>query len=299
MKRLPCAIGVCAVLAHLLSCSQNPTALKGYSLPGLSMVRIPAGTFQMGSTNSYLYSTPVHSVTLSAFTMSSTLVTQAQYLAVMGTNPSYFDSGSTWPVDQVNWYDAALFCNKLSKLQGRDTIYTYTGIYSGSGYDTLVSVGIDYTKGGYRLPTEAEYEYACRAGTTTDYYWGENFTSFLQADTLTIGGNAVWLSNDIPYGTHQVATKRANAWGLYDMVGNLNEWCNDWYGNYSSSAQTNPSGPAKPTDLIGDRILRGGQWNNYDMDAYNAGILCSAYRIAFVPTTSLNYCGFRVVCGTR
>jgi formylglycine-generating enzyme required for sulfatase activity/5-hydroxyisourate hydrolase-like protein (transthyretin family) len=249
----------------------------------LTMVSIPAGTFQMGDTNSAIGAIPVHSVTLGAFTMSQTLVTQEQYVAVMGVNPSYFDSGSTWPVEQVTWYDAALFCNKLSKLAGLDTVY---GHNIGDGYTDL----IDYTKNGYRLPTEAEYEYAYRAGTTTDYYWGRNYPPTTTADTLAIDSNAVWYGNS-PTNTQPVATKKPNAWGLYDMSGNLWEWCNDWYGSYSASSQTNPTGAISGSY----RVLRGGSWSN----GYGLVDLCSAYRLYFGPNGISSLVGFRVVCGAR
>jgi formylglycine-generating enzyme required for sulfatase activity len=165
----PCMLMVTAVFIG--GCSKSPVGSKPNPTIFPTMINIPAGTFQMGDTNSAIDAIPVHSVTLGAFTMSKTLITQEQYAAVMGVNPSYFDSGSTWPVDQVNWYEAVWFCNKLSKLAGLDTVYTYTGIYEGSGgiykVDTLTSVAIDYTKNGYRLPTEAEYEYANAAPGTT------------------------------------------------------------------------------------------------------------------------------------
>ncbi len=251
-----------------------------------TMVNIPAGTFQMGGTG--LYASPVHSVTLGAFTMSQTLVTQEQYLAVMATNPSYFDSGSTWPVEQVNWYDAVLFCNRLSVFAGLDTVYTYSGIYQGSGYDTLTNVAINYSGNGYRLPTEAEYEYACRAGTTTDFYWGRNYPPLTSADTLAMDSNAVWNYNS-PNGTHLVASKKPNAWGMYDMAGNLWEWCNDWFGSYQSGAQTNPSGPGSGSY----RVLRGGSWDD------NAVALAASYRNIYYPGSGRYYYGFRVVCGPR
>jgi len=260
-----------------------------FKLP--TMVSIPAGTFQMGSTNATLGATPVHSVTLGAFTMSQTLITQEQYLAVMGTNPAYFDSGRAWPVEQVSWFDAARFCNSLSRLAGLDTVYTYTGIYpSGYGYDTLTSVAIDYTKNGYRLPTEAEYEYANRAGTTTDYYWGRNYPPTTTADTLAIDSNAVWYYNS-ENGTQPVATKKPNAWGLYDMSGNLWEWCNDWHGSYSATSQTNPTGTTSGIF----RVLRGGSWYDY---GYAYG-LCAAYRDVLNPENEGGNVGFRVVCGAR
>ncbi len=287
----PCMLMVTAVFIG--GCSKSPVGSKPNPTIFPTMINIPAGTFQMGDTNSAIDAIPVHSVTLGAFTMSKTLITQEQYAAVMGVNPSYFDSGSTWPVDQVNWYEAVWFCNKLSKLAGLDTVYTYTGIYEGSGgiykVDTLTSVAIDYTKNGYRLPTEAEYEYANRAGTTTDYYWGRNYPPTTTADTLAIDSNAVWYYDDTPYGTHQVATKKPNAFGLYDMSGTLWEWCNDWYGSYSDSSQTNPTG----TTSGSYRVWRGGSW--FDNDDY----LCAAFRGNAPPYVGEPNFGFRVVCGAR
>jgi formylglycine-generating enzyme required for sulfatase activity len=296
MNRQIAFVAVGALLAVALSCNKNPVSPGGNNiLP--DMIPIPAGTFQMGSDDSvdFLGAQPVHSVTLGAFTMSSTLVTQEQYQAVMGSNPSHFNSGTTRPVEQVNWWDAVWFCNKLSKLVGLDTVYTYTGIYHYSGtfrWDTLTSVAIDYTKNGYRLPTEAEFEYAYRAGTMTDYYWGRNYPPPTTADTFAMDSNAVWYYNS-PNGTQPVATKKPNAWGLYDMAGNVWEWCNDWLCDYSSSAQTNPSGPASGSY----RVLRGGSWNGSYYDSANG--LCAANRIWYAPIC-WDYCfGFRVVRGAR
>jgi formylglycine-generating enzyme required for sulfatase activity len=260
------------------------------------MVSIPAGTFQRGDTNTNLFnlwsggSSPLHSVTLNyAFTMSQTLVTQKQYRTVMDTNPAYYDSGNTWPVENVSWYDAALFCNALSKLARTDTVYTFTSITGtpGAGCSGLGNLNIDYTKKGYRLPTEAEWEYACRAGTTTDYYWERNYPPTSNADSLAIDSNAVW-HFDSPNGTQQVATRKPNAWGLYDMSGNVLEWCNDWYGSYSSAAVTNPTGPTSGIF----RVLRGGSWLSS-----SASDLCAAYRGSDGPEFWYSYYGFRVVCG--
>jgi formylglycine-generating enzyme required for sulfatase activity len=259
------------------------------------MVSIPAGTFQMGDTNTAIGATPVHNVSLGAFTISQTLVTQKQYQAVMDTNPAYFDYGGTWPVDMVSWYDAALYCNALSKLAGKDTVYTFTSISGtpGAGCYGLGNININYTKNGYRLPTEAEWEYACRAGTTTDYYWGRNYPPTTSADTLAIDSNAVWYHNS-PDSTQPVATKKPNAWGLYDMSGNLWEWCNDWYGSYSDSSQTNPTGATSGIFYV----LRGGSW----LSLYPANSLCSAYRgynyVDDLLLRNSDY-GFRVVCGAR
>jgi formylglycine-generating enzyme required for sulfatase activity len=156
--------------------------------------------------------------------------------------------------------------------------------------DTSTALAINYAKNGYRLPTEAEYEYANRAGTTTDYYWGRNYPPTTTADTLAIDSNAVWYYNS-ENGTQPVATKKPNAWGLYDMSGNLWEWCNDWHGSYSATSQTNPTGTTSGIF----RVLRGGSWYDY---GYAYG-LCAAYRDVLNPENEGGNVGFRVVCGAR
>ena len=301
-------IGIAAMVILVTGCSKNTSTgidskrstdtISVATGIKMVMVSIPAGTFKMGSTNASIDSSgasPVHSVTLGAFTMSQTLVTQEQYQAVMDTNPAFFDSGGEWPVEEVTWYDAALFCNALSKLRGKDTVYTFTFISGtlSTGCTDLGNLNIDYTRNGYRLPTEAEWEYACRAGTTTDYYWGRNYPPTTTADTLAIDSNAVW-SHNSPHITQPVASKKPNAWGLYDMSGDLWEWCNDVYGSYSDSSQTNPTGGTNN----GINVLRGGSWSGF----YPASSLCSAYRNSdelddLVPRD--NIYGFRVVCGAR
>jgi formylglycine-generating enzyme required for sulfatase activity len=262
------------------------------------MVNISAGTFQMGDTdtsvtNQNSQSIPVHRVTLGAFSMAQTLVTQAQYRQVMGVNPSFFDSGGARPVEAVSWFDAVLFCNKLSRLKGLDTVYSYTGIDQCSTYDTLASPTIDYSKNGYRLPTEAEYEYACRAGSATDYYWGRNYPPRTAADTLALDSNAVWYG-DSPNLTQPVPCKKPNAWGLYNMSGNVWEWCNDWFGSYDTAARTNPTGAASGKY----RVLRGGSID-YLTPFLLSVILCSAYRGVDFPQGGFTYNGFRVVRGAR
>ena len=236
----------------------------------IAMKDIPTGTFIMGSDSSVDYgASPPHQVTLSAFKMQETDVTQEQYLAVMGTNPSYFDSGTgaaLRPVETVSWYDAVHYCNALSKLSGLDTVYNTT------------TWAADFTKSGYRLPTEAQWEYACRAGSITEFWWGP--------DTNGMGART-WSYNNSGGTTQPVATKLANAYGLYDMTGNVWQWCNDWYGSYTAGAATDPTGATTGTY----RVLRGGSWNYYDVDDIR-----SANRYYNDPDVS-NYVviGFRVV----
>lgn len=251
------------------------------------MLVIPGDTFQMGSLSENVMERPVHKVKISAFRLGVTEVTQEQYQAIMGTNPSAFDSGGTYPVERVSWCDAVLFCNALSKKCDKDTVYSYSG--------TVISgVKVDYSKNGYRMPTEAEWEYACRGITTTDYYWGKNYPPLTDADTIDIDSNSVWKHNSEAlgithpgYGTHPVGTKKPNAFGLYDMNGNVGEWVNDWYGNYTAAPQTDPS----QDDWAGVyKILRGGCWNSVCNNLRSA---CREYQY---PDARYANCGLRIAC---
>ena len=167
--------------------------------------------------------------------MDSTPVTQSQYVALMGGAPDWSDNCDICPKEGVTWFDAALYCNARSKMAGLDTVYTYTRINNASPETLLEDLAIDFTKKGYRLPTEAEWEYAARGGTTTAYYWGD------ESDSIIVGKYAL----PIRWGWEPgpVATKRPNAYGLYDMIGNVLQWTNDWYGVYPATPQTNPTGP--------------------------------------------------------
>lgn len=249
---------------------------KADYLATTAMRQIPGGTFLMsadtvGQTARTVnrFGDTVHQVTISAFYMDTTEVTQADYLALIGWNPSNFTGDSLRPVEQVTWYDVVLYCNKRSKRDGLDTIYTYSDKYHCRDlyqycfspayiYISLVNLTIDLSKNGYRLPTEAEWEYACKAGTTTNYYWGNS-----------IDGNYCWYPSNSNSTTHTVATKLPNAWGLYDMSGNVWEWCNDWYGSYyNSGSQIDPTGPSTGSQ----RSIRGG--------AYGNCVICSGVRSA-------------------
>jgi formylglycine-generating enzyme required for sulfatase activity len=282
MKRTICLVSLIApVTAWMLGCgnNQNNPAGPNNTLPN-GMVSVPAGTFQMGSTNGYSNELPVHSVTVSAFYIDTTEVTQADYLALMGLNPATYTGDMRRPVESNTWFDAVLYCNARSKRDNLDTVYSYTSVAGtpGDGCTDLGTLAIDLAKNGYRLPTEAEWEYACRAGSTTDYYWGKNSPLTTAADTAAIDSNAVWYNNSMDSTVFlrkpaRVATKLPNAWGLYDMSGNVWEWCNDWLGSYSAGNQTDPTGAATGSD----RICRGGQWNS------DGNILCSAIRGHGVP----------------
>ena len=205
------------------------------------MVPIPGGTFQMGDLNDSGQSdvNPVHTVTLNAFEMSTYVITQEQYREVIGENPSYFTGDDTLPVEMVNWYEAVNFCNLLSDRLDLDRCYERTWI-------------CDFSKNGFRLPTEAEWEYACRAGTTTKFHKGDS-----ESDLAKSG----WYEMNSDNKTYPVGQKEPNSFGLYDMHGNVSEWCYDWLVEYTSDIAHNPIG-ARSGSL---RVVRGGGWaaNDY------------------------------------
>jgi formylglycine-generating enzyme required for sulfatase activity len=253
----------------------------GVSLgPTLNMVAIPPGTFQMGSnasTGSPYFSSPVerplHAVTITQpFWMGRHEVTQAQYQAVMGSNPSWFQ-GASWlnaanrPVERVTWFNAVAYCDAL-------TVQEAAAGRLPAGYE-------------YRLPTEAEWEYCCRAGTSTEYHYGASLVCGQASFHYSHHTGSVCPS---PHGawTAVVGSYPANAWGLHDLHGNVWEWCLD---SWDGSANY-PAGPVSNPYLIGgfSRVIRGGSWN------FDSGSCRSAERYLDIPTQASFSLGFRVVC---
>jgi len=236
---------------------------------GLTMVSIAAGTFTMGTPTSESGrddDEKQHRVTLTqGFLMSTTEVTQTQYETVVGKNPSHF-KGRARPVEKVSWFDAVEFCNALSEREGLRPAYRISG----------TDVTWDRAATGYRLPTEAEWEYACRAGTTTRYHSGDG-----DGDLARVG----WYSGNSGSTTHDVAKREPNAWGLYDMHGNVWEWCWDWYGGYPGGSVTDPTGSGTGSN----RVLRGGSWNR------DKWYCRSGDRFRNDPVSALYNYGFRVV----
>jgi len=233
-------------------------------------VRIQGGTFTMGSpaneTRPWYNEGPQHQVTVSSFYMGKYEVTQKEWQEVMGTNPSNW-KGDNLPVERVNWYDVVEYCNKRSEKEGLTPAYIINKNKKDPNnkniYDKIKwTVTLNKNANGYRLPTEAEWEYACRAGTNSAYNTGN-----------TISDNTGWYSENSDKKTHPVGQKSANAWGLYDMHGNVWEWCWDWYGDYSGKAQTDPQGASSGSY----RVLRGGSWYN------SAGFARSASRYCYYP----------------
>jgi formylglycine-generating enzyme required for sulfatase activity len=250
-------------------------AAERRALEQVHMVRIPGGTFTMGSPanepgrdNDEVQ----HQVTVSAFSMGNYEVTQQEWREVMGNNPSNF-KGDSLPVEQVSWYEAVEYCNRRSRREGLNPAYTIHG----------TNVSWNRNANGYRLPTEAEWEYACRAGTSDPFNTGYNIST----GQANYNGNYPYHNNAkgaYRGKTVSVGSFAANAWGLYDMHGNVWEWCWDWYGNYPSRAQTDPTGPSTGAD----RVNRGGSWNHH------ARYLRSANRNYSGPSSQYNYLGFRL-----
>lgn len=196
------------------------------------MVRIPASKLNRGGV--------VFDV--DSFDISRTEVTQSLYESVMGTLPKMDKAGADLPVANVNWYDAVLFCNAISKIAGLDTAYVYEEV-GDSRY--LKNLTIDYSVEAVRLPTEAEWEVAYRAGTTTKYYWGKEVASEYAYYAQTSG-------------PVKVGQYKANGYGLYDMGGNVAEWVNDWFGPRPTKPQTNYTGAREGSA----RVIRGGGWSD-------------------------------------
>ena len=235
--------------------------------PPANLIFVPANTFTMGSPSTEVGHQadegPQTIVTLSrGFWISKFLVTQGDYLAVTGSNPSQFPGELNRPVESVSWFAASNYCAQLTQLD--------------------LAAGRIPPGSHYRLPTEAEWECAARAGTTTRFYYGDD------PNTTSLTNHA-WYSANSGFRTHPVGQKLPNPWGLYDMAGNVWEWCQDWYGTYPGGAVTDPQGPA--TNPIGVKVIRGGAWEAFELDCR-----CARRSIAGAsPFISDFIIGFRVV----
>lgn len=287
MVRLTMALVVAAVLSIAASgCNSSEKTVKTEVVEGIVMVSLPAGSFEMGYdyrksgsasdrvAKYYPDEQPVHTVTLSAFQIGATEITQGQYEKVMGENPSFRAGDDNLPVTDVGATGALVFCNRLSEAAGLEPCYDpETGM-------------CDFSKNGFRLPTEAEWEYACRAGTTTHFGSG---------DTSTDLDRTGWYLGNSGGTPHPVGMKEPNAWGLYDMHGNVWECCYDGYdetypsGNYPDEPVTDPTG----YDTFNHRIIRGGAWNS------RAAECRSAVRGAFWTGGGSDFLGFRVARSVR
>ena len=220
---------------------------------GVEMVLLPGGSFVMGSDRKDQVDEKPHRVHVDAFRIDRREVTQQHYRKVMGKNPSRHKDEAN-PVEQVRWTDAIRYCNARSRLEGLEPCYD------------LKTWACNFDANGYRLPTEAEWEYAARAGTKSQYCFGD--------DPARLVDHA-WYKENQTRGPRPVGTRRANPWGLYDVYGNVWEWCNDVYkeGYYARSPGRNPRGPAKGNT----RVLRGGCWDSKPDECR------SAYRLDEIP----------------
>ena len=244
------------VLAELDKFQGENIVFKVKATPSftIEMVLVQGGTFTMGCTSEQGSDcdgdeSPSHRVTVSSFYMSKYEITQKQWVEIMGSNPSSF-KGDNLPVELVSWDDVQEFIRKLNAKTGKQ----------------------------YRLPTEAEWEYAARGGTKSKGY------KYSGSNTLS---NVAWSDENSGGETHPVGSKMPNELGLYDMSGNVWEWCWDWYGDYGSSAQTNPTGPSSGSY----RVNRGGSWRSYAWDCR------VTYRFNYsYPGRRRNSIGFRLVC---
>jgi formylglycine-generating enzyme required for sulfatase activity len=270
MKRSLSFFSVVLVLFYLLVLLDQAKAQAPKEITnsiGMKLVLIPKGTFMMGSPETEKgrkENETQHEVTISKdYYLGVYEVTQAQYEKVMGKNPSSFpvakvgNENADLPVENVSWHDAVRFCKKLSDLP-------------------------EEKKAGreYRLPTEAEWEYACRAGSKTAYAFDD------EEGLLPEYG---WFSRNSSRRTHTVGLLEPNAWGLYDMHGNVWEWCSDRYGDYPKGAVSDPSGPKEGSY----RVFRGGGWS------LGAAFCRSACRDGLAPSIRINVIGFRVALSSQ
>ncbi len=242
---------------------------------GVEMIYLPGGAFMMGSAQGNPDEAPVHKVEVSAFLIDKVEVTQEMFAKVQLPNPSHWQDSPRKPVERVRWRDAKQYCNERSLLEGLKPCYD----------EKTADWDCDSSASGYRLPTEAEWEYACRAGSTESYDFGS-------ADKLR---QHSWFADNAENKTHPVGQKRANRWGIFDLYGNVSEWCEDVYSPtyYKESPPSDPLGPSNPGKDV-KRVIRGGSWkSSADMcrTAFRQGERTGNTDACFLT----DYCGFRCV----
>ena len=281
-KITACAAVMCAGFVF----AQDYDVVKAVSE---KMAAVEGSVFDMGSTGNEKNELPVHKVTVSSFYISSTEVTQKEYEAVTGENLSA-NKGENLPVEEVSWYDALVFCNKLSIMSSLTPVYSINGTTDPEKWGAIPRIdssdeeksvwnkaALNPLADGYRLPTEAEWEFAAKGGIkdTPSIYSGSSTSAFVAWNASTSGD-----------ATHDVAKKNANELGLYDMTGNVWEWCWDWYGNYPKEDVKDPLGEKE--EVTGRKIRRGGSIKSADVFCRNEN------RATSVPELRGVDLGFRV-----
>ncbi len=242
---------------------------------GAEMVYVPGGEFLMGNERGNPDEAPVHKVRLSAFLMDKFEVTHEKFAKAQMPNPSHWQDNPQNPVERVRWRDAKRYCNERSLMEGFKACYNEKT----SDWDC------DYSANGYRLPTEAEWEYACRAGTEGPYDFG-------RADKLR---QFAWMSENSDQKTHPVGLKKPNGFGICDLYGNVSEWCEDVYSPtyYKESPAVDPHGPPNPGKDV-KRVIRGGSWKS-SPDQCQATARQGERTGDTDACFSTDFCGFRCV----
>ncbi|HET6250056.1 MAG TPA: SUMF1/EgtB/PvdO family nonheme iron enzyme [Tepidisphaeraceae bacterium] len=273
------AIIACALLT---GCKHSPSQTKSAAQPyavttssGVQMLYIPGGSFSMGTSDGNADEAPPHQVSITPFLMDKYPVTHDLFVKAQLPDPSHWQDNPRTPVERVRWRDAKAYCNERSRLEGLKPCYN----------EKTTEWDCDYSADGYRLPTEAEWEYAARAGTEGPYDFGS-------AGQL---GQYAWYADNANKQTHPVGQKKPNGWGLFDMYGNVSQWCEDVYSPtyYKISPPTDPPGPPGSGKDV-KRVMRGGNWNA-SADAcrvtYRRGERTGNTDACF----ATDYCGFRCV----
>jgi formylglycine-generating enzyme required for sulfatase activity len=280
-------LALAAVVACSFSCNKpapetGGTAPGGAGSPreittksGVEMIVVPGGEFVMGSSQGAPDEAPPHKVRISSFLMDKFEVTHEMFKKAQLPNPSHWQDSPKKPVERVRWRDAKQYCNERSLLEGLKPCYN----------EKTVDWDCDDMAGGYRLPTEAEWEYACRAGTDAPYDFGA-------PDKLR---HYAWFDGNADKKTHPVGQKKPNRWGLYDLEGNVSEWCEDVYSAtyYKESPAADPKGPPNPGKDV-RRVIRGGSWKS-SADQCRASARQGERTGDSDACFSTDYCGFRCV----
>ena len=277
-----CLLATLAAVALLASCekpgadsggSKSDAVIEVLTSSGVEMVALPAGEFLMGSDKGNADEAPPHKVKVSAFLMDKFEVTHAMFTKAQLPNPSHWQDSPNKPVERVRWRDAKLYCNERSLLEKLKPCYD----------EKSPDLDRDPVANGYRLPTEAEWEYACRAGTDGPFDFG-------QADKLR---QFAWFTDNAGARTHNGGEKKPNRWGIFDLYGNVSEWCEDVYSAdfYKVSASSDPSGPPSPGKDV-KRVMRGGSWKS-------SADMCRATLRQAERTGDSDACFFTDYCGFR